>query len=435
VKVTVHPSQLKGSISAPASKSSMQRACAAAILKKGDFIIHNPGHSNDDKVALGLIQALGATVQKQNDAILIHSEGILAAKQLANPIISCGESGLSIRMFTPLFAILDQEIIINGTGSLLSRTMSFFDEVLPKLGVSIKSNNGKLPLIIRGPLRPTAIEVDGSLSSQYLTGLLMAYTAAGAKNITLKVKNLKSKPYADLTLDVMRQFGLPLPENKKYEAFTFHGNREVKHAPEPVNYTVEGDWSGGAFLLVAGAIAGPIMIRGLDVTSSQADKAVLQVLMDANAGIAVEAKGIKIHPSSLNGFEFDASDCPDLFPPLAVLAAYCKGKSVIKGSSRLINKESNRALTLQEELGKMGIKIELKNDEMIIRGGNKIRGTTVHSHHDHRIAMACGVAALKAEGETIIENAEAVGKSYPGFFNDLKFLGASVSLPYQEIHL
>jgi 3-phosphoshikimate 1-carboxyvinyltransferase len=293
--------------------------------------------------------------------------------------------------------------------------------------VKIKSNHGKLPLVIQGPLQPVDIEVDGSLSSQFLTGLLMGYAAADATDVSIKVNNLKSKPYIDLTLDVMKQFGMKLPENRNYQEFYF-GN-ETQYSTININtYIVEGDWSGAAFLLVAGAIAGPIMVRGLDLTSTQADKAIVDALMAANAGIAMEAKGIKLVQAAMNAFDFDATDCPDLFPPLVALAAYCKGQTSIKGVSRLTHKESNRALTLQEEFGKMGITIELNDDVMVIHGGNGVKGANVHSRHDHRIAMACAVAALKADGETAIEEAGAVKKSYPDFYDDLEKLGAGVSL-------
>jgi len=424
MKVTIHSSQLKGIIQAPASKSSMQRACAAALLNKGETSIYNPGHSNDDKAALDIIQKLGATVEFRGDDLLINSVGV-------NPVaeeIYCGESGLGIRMFTPLVAFSDKKITINGSGSLLTRPMDFFDEILPKLGVKVKTNEGKLPLEIQGPLQPANIEVDGSLSSQFLTGLLLAYAAAGAKDVSIKVKELKSKPYIDLTLDVMKQFGFTVPENKNYEEFVFSAEPVLESTHTGVHYTVEGDWSGGAFLLVAGAIAGPITVRGLDLTSTQADKAIVDALMAANAGIAIEAKGIKIHPALMSAFYFDATDCPDLFPPLVALAAYCNGESIIKGVSRLAHKESNRAITLQEEFGKMGVKIDLNDDTMTVYGGNGVKGATVHSRHDHRIAMACAVAALKAEGETIIEEAGAIKKSYPDFYNDLEKLGADVSL-------
>ena len=420
---TIKPSTLKGTIQAPTSKSSMQRACAAALLTMGKSIIQNPGHSNDDKAAMDIVQKLGASIEINNEELIVNSSGVHPRETRIN----CGESGLSIRMFTPIIALSDKEITINGEGSLLSRPMDFFDKILPQLNVKIKSQDGKLPLVIKGPLQPKNIEIDGSLSSQFLTGLLMAYCAADAKEVSIKVNNLTSKPYIDLTLDVMRRFGLKLPEHKNYEEFYFsketHYSSLITH-----EYTVESDWSGGAFLLVAGAIAGPITLRGLDMMSTQADKAIMKALTDANAGFAIEAKGIKLHPAEMRGFEFDATDCPDLFPPLVALAAYCKGETKIKGVNRLTHKESNRSASLQQEFGKMGVKVEVNDDVMAIRGGDKLNGAKVHSHHDHRIAMACTVAALKAEGKTEVEEADAVNKSYPDFYDDLKKLGADVSL-------
>jgi len=430
MKVTIHPSQLKGIIQAPASKSSMQRACAAALLSKGTSTIYNSGHSNDDKVALDIIQKLGAKVEVEGSDLKVESSGI-------NPIadeINCGESGLSIRMFTPIVALSDKEITINGSGSLETRPMDFFDDILPQLGVKIKSNDGKLPMTVQGPLVPANIEVDGSLSSQFLTGLLMAYSAAGAKDVSIKVKDLKSKPYIDLTLDVMKQFGMNVPENKNYKEFVFHNESTLNSELTTHQYTVEGDWSGGAFLLVAGTIAGSITVRGLNLSSTQADKAIMDALMSANAAIATEAKGIQAHPGGLRGFEFDATDCPDLFPPLVALASYCEGETKIKGVRRLKHKESNRAVTLQDEFDLMGVRIVIEDDTMIIHGGF-IKGADVHSHHDHRIAMACAVAALGADSETVIEEAYAVKKSYPDFYNDLKSLGANVSLPFQHLNL
>lgn len=409
----------------------MQRACAAALLHTGETRIHNPGHSNDDKAALDIIERLGAKLDDRGELLVVHSKGIMPVKEEVN----CGESGLSIRMFTPLAALSKKQLTIRGSGSLLSRPMDFFDEILPQLGVAVQSNSGKLPIVLKGPLRPASIEVDGSLSSQFLTGLLMAYAAADARDVTIKVNNLKSRPYIDLTLNVMKQFGLKLPENRDYQEFYFGKQQTIKDSQELVNYTVEGDWSGGAFLLVAGAIAGPVTVRGLDLTSTQADKAIINALMAANAGIAIEAKGINLHPAEMKGFQFDATDCPDLFPPLVALAAFCNGITVIKGVSRLAYKESNRGLTLQEEFSKMGVKIELDGDLMRIIGHGKVEGAKVHSRHDHRIAMACAVAGLKAEGDVTIEQANAVKKSYPDFFRDLKKLNAAVSLPFESFNL
>ena len=430
MKVTIHPSKLKGAIHSPASKSSMQRACAAALLNNGTSSIYNPGHSNDDKAALEILRKLGATVEYQGDDLIIKSTGF-PNTDIETPLsINCGESGLGIRMFSPIAALSDKKITITGSGSLMTRPMDFFDEILPHLGVTTKSNNGKLPLEIQGPLKPTTIEVDGSLSSQFLTGLLMAFSSANANEISIKVKSLKSKPYIDLTLDVMKQFGMNVPENKNYKEFIFRSEKTHDSRLTTQHYTVEGDWSGGAFLLVAGAITGPITVRGLDLTSTQADKAIINALMAANAGIAMDAKGIQLHPVEMDAFYFDATDCPDLIPPLVALAAYCNGKTTLKGVSRLIHKESNRAITLQDEFDKMGVTIDIDNDDMIIHGGGIVKGADVHSNNDHRIAMACAVAALKADSEMVIEEAQAIKKSYPDFYNDLKSLGADVSLPF-----
>lgn len=450
MKITISPSELKGNILAPASKSSMQRACAAALVAVKRSVIYNPGHSNDDKAAMGIIEALGATIEKGNEDIVIDSSGfsgllspsLPGGEQEGGIAVNCGESGLSIRMFTPLAALTGNQITINGEGSLVTRPMDFFDEILPQVGVSIRSNQGKLPLVIQGPLQPQNITIDGSLSSQFLTGLLLAYAASpnpfggealegpDSNKVSIKVNNLKSKPYIDLTLDVMQKFGLNVPENKNYAEFIFRydaSSPSFGGVRGEVTYTVEGDWSGGAFLLVAGAIAGNITVRGLSMSSTQADKKITEALMSANAGIAIEAKGIRLHKAAMNAFEFDATDCPDLFPPLVALAAYCDGITKIKGVSRLAHKESDRGITLQQEFGKMGLQVDLEGDMMHVHGGKGLKGTVVHSRHDHRIAMACAVAALRAEGDTEIEEAHAVNKSYPDFYDHIRSLGAGVS--------
>ena len=423
MRVKIQPSTLQGTMIAAASKSSMQRACAAALLCGGTTEIINPGKSNDDLAALDVIQKLGAKVIKNEDGSLtIISDGV-------NPVeaeINCGESGLGIRMFTPIAALSEKVITINGTGSLRTRPMHFFDEIFPQLKIQITSQQGKLPLQIKGPMIPANIEVDGSLSSQFLTGLLMAYGASATKPVTIKVNSLKSKPYIDLTLRVMKDFGMKVPDHNNYQTFRFDPDSDNTQ-PSNVNYTIEGDWSGGAFLLVAGAVAGNITVQGLDVSSTQADKAILQALKDCGCVLAIKENCIiNVAFASLQAFQFDATDCPDLFPPLVALAAYCNGTTTIKGVSRLAHKESNRAITLQQEFGKMGVEIILQDDVMLINGGNQLKAATVHSRHDHRIAMACAVAALKADGEVIIEEAEAINKSYPDFYDHLQILGVTI---------
>lgn len=437
---TIQPSTLTGAITAPASKSSMQRACAAALLHVGQSIIQNPGTSNDDQAAIKMIQDLGATVEFINDAMVVNSKGVAGSSThplggLGGAVVNCGESGLGIRMFTPVAALSSEQITINGKGSLLTRPMDFFDEVLPQVGVQITSNNGKLPLQIQGPLQPKNITVDGSLSSQFLTGLLMAYAATPNPSkggefqpeaITISVKNLKSKPYIDLTLKVMEAFKMNVPENKNYEEFVFHKSQISNHQSQ-IDYTVEGDWSGAAFLLVAGAIAGEITVKGLDIFSTQADKKILEALQDSGCRLSIQDKQIEVGPAALKSFHFNATDCPDLFPPLVALAAFCEGKTVIEGVSRLAHKESDRGITLQDEFGKMGLEIILQDDLMIINGGKGLKGAHVHSRHDHRIAMACATAGLRATGEVIIDEAEAINKSYPDFYKHIEKLGASVT--------
>jgi 3-phosphoshikimate 1-carboxyvinyltransferase len=416
----IQPTKIGGNICAPASKSSMQRACAAALLCRGTANIFNPGKSNDDLAAINVIQKLGAKVTTNNDGSLtVESNGI----QPIENEINCGESGLGIRMFTPIAALSSQPLTISGSGSLVTRPMNFFDEIFPQLGIKIESTAGKLPLKIGGPLVTRNIEVDGSLSSQFLTGLLMAFSTAIKETVTINVNDLKSKPYIDLTLQVMKDFGMNVPSNYNYKSFTFS---PIHQHLSTVNYTVEGDWSGAAFLLVAGAIAGNITVTGLNVDSTQADKNILQALFACGCSLSIQDRQIEIGPAPLKAFHFNATDCPDLFPPLVALAAYCNGTSVVEGTSRLQHKESNRAITLQEEFGKMGVEITLQDDLMLVKGGEVVRGASVHSRHDHRIAMACAVAALKANAEVEIAEAEAINKSYPDFYHHLLKLGANV---------
>ncbi len=427
--VRIHPSAVQGNIQANASKSCMQRACAAALLHIGKTRIINPGNSFDDQAAVDIIQKLGAKVSALEDGSMqVISNGVAP---LSNAI-HCGESGLSIRMFTPIAALCEQQLTINGSGSLLNRPMHFFDEVMPKLSVDTKSNDGYLPLQIKGPLQPANIAIDGSLSSQFLTGLLMAFAATNAKDISITVVDLKSKPYIDLTLEVLESFGVKIV-NHQYERFEFIGHG-FSNNEQALSYTVEGDWSGAAFLLVAGAVAGGITVKGLNVFSTQADKKILQALSDAGAGLSIQEEQIEVRPLPMKAFHFDATDCPDLFPPLVALAAYCEGKSVIEGVSRLEHKESNRAISLQSEFAKMGVEIQLQDDLMIVQGmkdGTHItalKAAVVHSHHDHRIAMATAVAALKATGPVVIEAADAINKSYPDFFMHLQQLGVDLSI-------
>lgn len=420
---TIIPSGVHGSIRSPRSKSDMQRACAAALLHHGRTTILDPGRSNDDLAALDVIAKLGAEVQDLGDKIIITSNGVGPSENEIN----CGESGLGIRMFTPIAALSNKQLSIVGKGSLVNRPMDFFDEIFPQLDITITTNHGKLPLQVKGPLAPKNIEVDGSLSSQFLTGLLMAYAASNAKDVTITVRDLKSKPYIDLTLRVLKDFGMKVPIVQNHETYYFSAH-ETSAKQGEFTYAIEGDWSGAAFLFVAGAISHQIVIEGMRSDSVQADMKILEAIKDAGAGLQLDGNNYTVTPAALKAFEFDATECPDLFPPLVALATYCDGITKIKGVRRLTHKESNRGLTLQDVFGKMGIQIDLEDDLMLVHGGKQPKGASVHSHHDHRIAMAAAVAALGADGAVTIADAEAIDKSYPAFYNDLIQLGVQVKL-------
>ena len=410
----IMPSELTGEVKAPPSKSMTQRAIAAALLSAGESIILNPSDCDDSVAAISIASALGATIIAEPDQLRISGSG-----EIKEHLLNCGESGLAIRMFSPIAALNEDEMTMTGTGSLTKRPMSMIEAALRQLGVTCKSNGGFLPLRIKGPLKGGSCEIDGSLSSQLLTGLLMALPVA-EKDSVITVQNLKSKPYIDITLQVLERFGIRI-ERSDYTRFVIPGNQIY----QPQKFEVEGDWSGGAFLLVAGAINGEITVRGLRPDSRQSDKAILTVLDNAGARTTIMENSISVRKSELSPFFFDATESPDLFPPLVALAAYCRGTSTIKGVSRLIHKESNRGMALVNEFGKMNVKIETDGDNMMV-AGDKVTGGDVSSHGDHRIAMAAAVAALAASGKVIIRDSQCVAKSYPAFFDDLRHLGTMV---------
>jgi 3-phosphoshikimate 1-carboxyvinyltransferase len=410
----VEPSGIKGQLRAPSSKSMTQRAIAAALLADGQSIIYNPSYCDDSLAAMSIACGLGARVEPQPNELKINGTGILK-----EPKLNCGESGLAIRMFSPIAALYPAEIVMVGANSLKKRPMFMIEEALKQLGVSCTSSDGFIPITIKGPIIGGYCEIDGSVSSQLLTGLLMALPLA-TKDSKVKVNNLKSKPYIDMTIQILTSFGIKI-QNTDYNLFTIDGNQ--KYIPH--NYTVEGDWSGGAFLLVAGAVSGHVTIQGLRIDSMQSDMAIIKALEKAGAQIKIGENQVEISKSKLKAFEFDATESPDLFPPLVALASYCTGVSTIKGVSRLIYKESDRAATLKEEFGKMNIKIEISDDLMSVTGGQP-QSAHVESHDDHRIAMAVAVASLGATGRVYIRDSQCVAKSYPGFFDDLRNLGAVV---------
>ncbi len=410
MKKSIWPSAINGNISAPPSKSAAQRAIAIASMAKGDSVIVNPGSCDDVLSVIRICKSLGAEI-KQSDNNLHIRGGMRPAKQTLN----CGESGLCLRMFAGIAVTFDTPLVLTGSGTLLNRPLSPIQTALAAAGITCTTTEGKLPIAIQGPLRGRTVRMDGSESSQVLTGILIASVFAES-DVKIQVSVLKSKPYIDLTLEIMQHFGVTV-ERKGYQSFQINKNQQYAGT----RYDVEGDWSGASFILVAGAVNGRVTVNKLHPESKQADKKILRALKDAGADVQLTDDGILVQKKHLHSFSFDATDCPDLFPPLAVLAANCEGTSKIRGIGRLRTKESDRLLSLTDILEKLGVKTTSKEDTLVIEGG-RVQGATIDAHSDHRIAMAAATAALSATGPVHINGAEAVNKSYPNFFSDLALI-------------
>lgn len=415
MKITTHPASIEGSLDAPSSKSYAQRALAAALLVDGTSIIRNPSRCHDALAAMQVILDLGASFEDNGNHIIVS--GGLNPKSRS---LNFGEAGLGIRLFSSIAALSNEEIVLSGTGSLMKRPMSLISDALSSLGVDCETNNGFLPIKVKGPIKGGMIEVDGSLSSQVLTGLIMALPLAENDSV-IKVKDLKSIPYIDMTLATMHDFGIKI-SHSNYEEFYIPG----KQSYQPTDYIVEGDWSGASFLLVAGAIAGRIEVSGLNPNSPQADRKIMKALQDSGAIIQAKESSITVSKADLKAFNFDATHCPDLFPPLVALAAHCKGTSVISGVERLVHKESNRSEALLKEMGKLGIPIRVSGNEMFIDGLADIKAAHIDSHNDHRIAMAATVVALPGNVSIDIQGADCINKSYPDFYNDMIKAGGQI---------
>ena len=403
---------VKGIIAPPSSKSYAQRAIALALLSQGRSILRNIEFCKDTRSALSCIEALGAKVEHLDDSTLAIEGGL-------NPqtkTLHVGESGLATRLFTPIASLWHESLTIQGEGTLLHRPMLMMIEPLRALGVSVRDGGGFLPIEVQGPIHGGEVEVDGSISSQFITGLLLSLPLA-EEDTTLKVNSPVSTPYIDMTIDTARLFGIEIMHKEgDYTEFFIEGGQKYT----PADISIEGDWSGASTILVAGAIAGEVTVKNISTLSKQADTAIIRALERAGAGIVIEHDSVTVSKRPLKAFNFDATNCPDLFPALAALAAACDGVSIIKGTSRLRHKESDRAETLRQEYEKLGIEIDIdEEDVMKIRGG-KISPASVYSHGDHRIAMSLAVSALRCDGQVVIREAECVEKSYPTFFEDLE---------------
>ena len=413
MKKVIQPGKRFGTIAIPSSKSDGQRALLAAALAKGESKLINLGESKDELAMLSTIKQLGAKTKRTDKTTL----SVIGIKQFPKEAeINMGESGLGIRLMTSVCAANEGVFMIYGKGSLETRPLTFFEETLPKFNAKISSNNGLIPLEIEGPMHGSEVEMDGSQSSQYISGMMMALPLLKEES-RIHVSNLNSLPYLQMTLDTLNKFGIEILQ-KNYEDFIVRGKQNYI----PTTYTIESDWSSASYWLVASALGYNIKLTGLSMTSLQADKLILDAFEAANCIVEYKDKKIRVNGRNRKPFKFDATHCPDLFPALATFAALSDGKSEIKGVSRLTHKESNRGIVLQEEFANIGVIIILDGDIMHIHGKTSIEGGKVSSHNDHRIAMCFAIAGLFADDEIEISGSEAVSKSYPRFWDDLEKL-------------
>ena len=450
-KNRINFNNLTPSIKAPASKSHAQRAIIAAGLSKGESNLYGYTSCNDTEAAIELVKRFGVEVKynPKRGHLFIKSIGADAIKnefvKESTPLeFNAGESGLLSKRTIPISGHLSssREITITGENTLLKREYKGVDEVLEKIGLHFITNGNYLPAKVTGEIKSGNITLSGKGGSQLVSGLLMALPLC-RESSRIELEHPTSKPYIDLTLRTLKDFNLRI-NNTNYTQFQIPGRQRYR---KKIFYQIQGDWSSAALLLVGAAISNPVIVKNLSINTSQADEKILEVLNMAEVGIEViegpkylimcgdvpcafkdnpddetccsGSVEIKSTKTPLKAFEVDATDSPDLFPPLVVLALNCEGESRIKGVGRLYNKESNRAETLYSEFTKLGAEIDIKDDYMIIKGG-KLHGGHCNTYGDHRIAMALIIAGLSIKEPLYIDNTECISKSYPDFINNFE---------------
>ena len=395
--VQIENAALNGAVTLPPSKSAAHRAILCAFLAGGGTV--SPMIPSRDMQA-----AIGAANSLKN----------------GEKIINCIESGNTLRFFIPVAAVLGKEVTFTGEGRLPQRPLGEYIELLPKHGVQMQSS-GSLPLHISGKLQSGDFHIRGDISSQYITGLMLALPLLDGDSNIILTTPLKSKPYVDMTVNVLADYGVEIKETDS--GYFVKGNQHYCVR----DYTVEGDWSHAAFFMSAAAIGGRITLQGLDMHSAQGDKAVCDVMRLFGAEVAADENGVTCAHRELRGIDIDCDDIPDMVPAIAVTAAFAKGKTVIRGAQRLRFKESDRIEAIVSNLKKMGVGVTETADGMIIEPA-RVSGAALKGYNDHRIVMAFSVAASFANGGTTIDDAQSVNKTYPSFFDDFKQLGGKANV-------
>ncbi len=407
------PKKLSGTVAAIPSKSAAHRLFIAAALSDAPSTWTLPTSSVDIDTTLACLKAFGVQVKREDNKVYIEPIKAIADA----PTIDCMESGSTLRFLLPLSAALGKSAHFVGRGRLPERPIADFLEVIEGLGA--KTNAHKLPLDITGPLTGKNCELPGHVSSQYLTGLLMAAPLMESGLDIHLTTPLQSRPYIDLTLDVLKRFGIDVEE----DGTDFHVPAASRYTLPQGEHAIEGDWSNASFFLAAGAIGQSVTVTGLDLASSQGDKVIIDILEGFGAKVERGEKAITVSPAPLMAQEISVKEIPDALPILSVVAAMAQGTTVFTDIERLRLKESDRIATTTAMLEAMGIHCDSDAHTMRVTGGCLHGGATIDSANDHRIAMACAIAASVADAPIALTGSEAVNKSYPHFYNDFNALG------------
>ena len=415
------PQSFRGEVSAPGSKAYTHRALLASLLSQGETIIRGGSECDDVLRTLEAIRSLGATVQIQNGRVVVYGTEKLGS---SNKVIDCGESGATLRFLTAIAGTASTRTTLRASEGLARRPLEPLLKAMETLGASttISENREGSEVKVKGPLKGGETWIQGDVSSQFISGLLFAAPMA-ATDVTIHVNGrLESRPYVELSLDVLKRHGISID----VEDNDFHIPAPQKYAA--TSHNVPGDFSSAAFLIVGAGIAGEeITISRLNPGSIEPDAVFLKVIDQMGLDIRTTGQALEVRGSMLKPFEFDASNNPDLVPPLEVLGCFAKGTSEIRGVKRLRYKETNRLQTIPDELQKMGASISLNDDVVKIRSEGLVGGE-LDSKGDHRVAMSCAIASIGAVGNSSIHNAEAVSKSYPEFFQHLIRLGVELNV-------
>ena len=416
MQVTIEKSELNGSIKAIASKSHAHRLFICAALSEQESKILCSETSEDIDATLDCLRALGAKITCDEEGFIIKP---IWAELNANRTLKCRESGSTLRFMLPIVCALGGETKLYAEGRLPQRPLSPLYEQLQQHGCNL-SEQGKMPLLCRGMLEYGKYVLPGNISSQFITGLLFALPLLDGESELKLTGKIESLPYIEMTLQALKQAGIRIERCK--QTFYIPGQQKYRAKRE---CRVEGDWSNAAFWLCAGALQGKgISCDNLYEDSLQGDKEIIPLLNRFGAKIEKFDCAYRVMPAKLHGIEIDAANIPDLVPILSVVACGAHGKTTIYHAERLRIKESDRLQTIYNVLRTLGADIEIKEDGFVIQGHGSLQGGIVQAYGDHRIAMMASIAACLCEQPVTICGAEAVNKSYPRFFSDMRILGA-----------